>query len=115
VSESSPPDPGAPSDYTTIVEILAEFAEQGFVENFGVTRDGQIRCGACHAVEDPTGMHLHSLRRLEGASDPADMAAILALSCPHCGARGTAVVMYGPGATEEDLAVLAAVEDHRRD
>jgi hypothetical protein len=111
----TPGEPGAPSDETTMVEVLAELAEQGFVENFGVTRNGRIRCGACHTEEDPTGMHLHGLRRLEGASDPADMAAILSLVCPHCEAKGTAVVMFGPGASEEDLAVLEAVEDHRRD
>ncbi|MGH9243160.1 MAG: hypothetical protein ACRD29_02340 [Acidimicrobiales bacterium] len=111
----TPGEPGAPSDYTTMVEVLADLAADGFVENFTVTRDGKIRCGACRHVEDPTRMQLVDLRRLEGASDPDDEAAVLALVCGDCGARGATVVKYGPNATEEELAVLAAVEDHRRD
>ena len=46
------------------------------------------------------------LRRLEGASDPDDMLAVLALECPNCGLRGSLVLNYGPTATEEDAAVL---------
>lgn len=111
----TPGEAGAPSDYTTIVDVLAEFAEEGLVETFWVTADGQIRCGACHHLEDPATMQLVALRRFEGASDPDDEAAVLGLVCPECGARGTSVVKYGPGATEGELAVLRAVEDHRRD
>lgn len=109
----TPPEPGAPSDYTTLVDVLAEMAEDGFVENFGVTRDGRIRCSSCGHVEDPADMSMVAIRRLEGASDPDDMVAVLALVCRKCGARGTVVVKYGPGSTEEELAVLAAVEDDR--
>lgn len=75
-----------------------------------VTDGGGLRCGACRAVFEPSTMHLDRLRRLEGASDPADMQVVLALHCPHCGARGTAVVAYGPDASEDEAKVLLAVE-----
>jgi hypothetical protein len=115
VTESfTPPEPGSPSDYTTLVEVLAEFVADGFVENFGVTRDGRVHCGECGNIEDPAGMGMHQWRRLEGASDPDDMVAVLGLECCECHARGTLVIKYGPGSTEEELAVLAAVEDDRR-
>ncbi|MGH9116646.1 MAG: hypothetical protein ACRD0A_01835 [Acidimicrobiales bacterium] len=109
----TPPEPGAPSDYTTLVEILAELAEDGFVENFTVTPNGKIRCSRCGHVDDPADMSMVAIRRLEGASDPDDMVAALALVCPDCGAKGTVVVKYGPGSTEAEQAVLDAVEDDR--
>jgi hypothetical protein len=111
----TPGEPGAPSDYTTVVDVLAELAEAGYAGTLWVTDKGEIRCGECRHTADPTTMQLTGLRRLEGASDPDDEVAVLELICRSCGARGTSVVKYGPGATEGELRVLAAVEDHRRD
>ena len=34
----------------------------------------------------------------------------LDLVCPACGTRGTVVLGYGPSASQEDAAVLAALE-----
>jgi hypothetical protein len=109
----TPPEPGSPSDYTTVVDILAEMAADGYVENFGVTPDGRVRCSCCGEIDEPEDMLMHTLRRLEGASDPDDMVAVLALACRKCGAKGTVVLKFGPGSTEAELAVLAAVEDDR--
>jgi hypothetical protein len=109
----TPPEPGAPSDNTTLLEVLAELADDGFVENLTVTPSGQIRCPRCDHLDDPADMSMVAIRRLEGASDPDDMVAALALVCRNCGAKGTVVVKYGPGSTEEEQAVLDAVEDER--
>lgn len=50
---------------------------------------------------------MHSHRRLEGASDPDDMVAIVAISCPVCATQGTLSPQYGPmGHWEEDADVL---------
>ncbi len=57
---------------------------------------------------------MHALRRTEGASDPADMLAVVALCCPACDTRGTAVLNYGPEATVDDAEVLVGLEDERR-
>ena len=112
-SAFTPPEPGAPSDYTTLVEILTELADAGFVENFSVAPGGKIRCSCCGAIDEPADMSMVAIRRLEGASDPDDMVAALALVCRKCGAKGTVVVKYGPGSTEDEQAVLDAVVDDR--
>ena len=89
---------GAPSDNTTLVEIIDELRAKGYDRDVQVTGDGQLccrDCGHCVVAED---MELLELRRLEGASDPADMAAVLAVRCGGCGHSGVAVVRYGPEA-----------------
>ena len=58
---------------------------------------------------------MRSLRRLEGASDPDDMMAVVALECGVCGAAGTMVLGYGPSATAADSDVLRSLRDHRDD
>lgn len=113
MSAFTPGEPGAPSDYTTIVDVLNELADDGYGETFWVTEGGRLRCGACGHIADAAAIELVGLRRFEGASDPDDEAAVLVLVCPQCGARGTAVVKYPPGASESELAVLATVENHR--
>ena len=56
-------------------------------------------------------MPVHSLCRLEGASDPDDMAAVVALTCPNCQAKVVLVLKYGPDATAEEADVLLALPD----
>ena len=92
---------------------LEQLEEALYTADFGVTEEGRIRCGVCHHEVDPEGLDLTSLRRLEGASDPDDMQAVLALACPDCGARGTAVVHYGPDVGIGEARVLLAVVDER--
>jgi hypothetical protein len=104
---------GVPSDNTTLVAVLQGCAEEGFDGDFFVTEDAKIRCGACRHDAEPSGFELHGLRRLEGASDPADMAAVLCLVCPACGHRGTAVVRFGPESEPWEDDVLRIVEDLR--
>ncbi|CAN5821467.1 hypothetical protein BH24ACT3_BH24ACT3_00110 [soil metagenome] len=104
---------GVPSDNTTVVEVLAELVDAGFDAAMVMPEDGDVRCTVCGAVTGPEEQQLNGLRRLEGASDPADMQAVLALTCPACGARGTAVVAYGPGATPGEAQLLTTVDDHR--
>lgn len=106
------PIPGVPVD-RTLMGVLAGLLADGFETDMFVTATGKVRCGACRHDADPADLELHAIRRLEGASDPADEAAALALVCRVCGARGTAVVRYGPEAEPQDIAVLRAVEDLR--
>jgi hypothetical protein len=105
-------EPGVPTD-RTLVEVLADLAEEGFTEDVAVHDDGGLccrRCGHCVAAAD---MQLRTLRRIEGASDPADMAAVLGLECPACGTRGAAVVRFGPEAGPGDEVVLQHIDDRR--
>ena len=109
----TPTPAGVPSDNTTLVSVLAGVAADGFDGDFFVTDEARLRCGSCRSDLDPAEVVLHGLQRLEGASDPADMAAVLCLECPRCGVKGTAVVRYGPEAAPHEDDVLAAVDDHR--
>lgn len=74
-----------------------------------------VRCGRCASALDPRTVEMHSIRRLEGASDPADMVAVVATTCPVCGSDGTLVVSYGPMASAVDAEVLLAMRDRRSD
>ena len=49
------------------------------------------------------------LCRVEGASDPDDMAIVVALTCPHCSTCDTMVLKYGPEASGADGDVLIAL------
>jgi hypothetical protein len=107
------PEPGAPSDNTTLVEILEALRTDGYDGDFDVRDGAVLRCRQCGAELPAATVGAERIRRLEGASDPADMAAVLALRCTECGTRGTAVVRFGPEADEADAAVLSALDDAR--
>jgi hypothetical protein len=98
----------------TLTEVLAELTKAGYVADFFVDEDdGQVCCGSCRACQPPESLQLDGLRRIEGASDPADMAAVLALTCPSCGTKGTAIVRFGPEASAGDAIVLQHLDDAR--
>jgi hypothetical protein len=105
--------PGAPGDNTTLVEVLKDFEDAGWTTAFEVLEDGSVRCGTCQVVTAPSSLEIHSLRRLEGASDPDDMLAVLAVRCPSCGGRGVIVVNFGPEMTEGQVRLMHEAEDRR--
>ena len=105
-----------PSDHTTLQAVLAGSAGEGFVGVFElVGEDGDLRCADCSSVVTASNVPVHSIRRLEGASDPADMLAVCAITCPSCGSRGAVVVHYGPMASVEEAEFLSRARDHRSD
>jgi hypothetical protein len=111
--DQNPAIPGQPTGASTILEALEHLRAQGFDRDMFVTVDAMVRCGSCHQDTAPADLDLLALVRLEGVSDPADEAAVLALTCRLCGARGTAVLRYGPEAEPQEDVVLRAVEDRR--
>lgn len=107
-------DPSAPTpDGRTLLEVLAELKGAGFEHDMFITPEAKVRCGTCHHDADVTELVLHGIRRLEGVSDPADEAAVLALECKVCGMRGTAIARYGPAAEPQDAIILRSIEDQR--
>lgn len=109
-------DIGGPSDNTTLAAVLGQFADAGFVGEFEVAGGGtSLRCLTCDEETPATEIPRHSVRRLEGASDPADMAAVAAVTCPKCDARGTIVLPFGPNASASEALVLAELKDARSD
>jgi hypothetical protein len=99
----------------TITEVLEGYASGGFASSFIVTDDAGLECAECGSVSPPEEFTMSSLRRLEGMSDPADMVAVVAVTCPVCGARGTTILGFGPNATEQDSDVLKDLRDARDD
>lgn len=98
--------PGAPAD-VTLVQVLHELADAGYdTDVFVEEPDGLLICARCQTSTRPRDAAVQSMRRLEGASDPADMAAVLAVRCRGCGAGGTAVLRFGPEASPGEAAVL---------
>ena len=106
---------GQPTDETTLTAVLAGYEAAGFVAQLAATDDGRVHCYSCGDDAAPSLVELHSLRRLEGASDPADMLAVAAVSCPSCGEKGVLVLNYGPDTTPGESDVLIGLEDRRND
>lgn len=105
----------APSDETTLTAVLSSYETAGFDAQLAATDDGQVHCYSCGVSADPAQVELHSLRRLEGASDPSDMLAVAAVICPACDVRGVLVLSFGPDSTRGEADVLVALEDRRAD
>ena len=101
---------GFASEARSLSEILAMYEAEGFTDQLGVRPGGRIICFSCRHEAAAEDFELVSLSRLEGASDPDDMLAVVALRCPSCGAKGTLVLNYGPEATEDDVDVLRRLE-----
>ena len=104
-----------PGDETTMTDVLEGYARGGFDSSFIVTDDSELECVECGIASSPSTVSMSSLRRLEGASNPDDMVAVVAITCPSCGARGTAVLGFGPIATMQDSEVLKGLKDDRSD
>jgi hypothetical protein len=105
--------PGVPGDNTTMSLIIRDYEAAGFDAPMDIGDGGSVGCDVCGTSTPPGEIVLHSLRRVEGASDPADMAAVAAVECPSCGARGVVVARFGPEASPDDAAFLLGVRDRR--
>jgi len=117
MSNAAAPTPkhGAPSDHTTMIEVLDGYHQSGYTADFSPEDGAQVRCGHCQTASAASTYPIRSLRRLEGASDPDDMIAVIASACPVCGADGTLVLGFGPTASGTDADVMQALDDRRDD
>ena len=97
----------------TLLDVLARFTKQGWSSQFATRGGGGVECESCRHTMPASDVPVLELRRLEGASDPDDMLAVVAVECSNCGLRGSLVLTYGPTATEEDAAVLLGLGDER--
>lgn len=101
------------SDYTTLADVVAAFEADGYTGQMAPREGALVVCFTCREESPADEVRLAALRRTEGASDPADMAAVAAVECPNCSAKGTLVLHFGPDATPEEDEVLAALGDER--
>ena len=102
-----------PSDNTSLTAVLAGYEDSGFDGSFSPLSDETIECHSCGSIRAAAQFTMASLRRLEGASDPDDMIAVVAVTCPKCAAKGALVLGYGPMASAEDSDILAVLNDGR--
>jgi hypothetical protein len=104
-----------PSDNTSLTSVLAGLAADGFTGSLRAVEGGNLHCDACDGVRPASTFEVLSIRRLEGASEPDEMMSVVAAVCPRCGARGVAVLGYGPSASADDAdasVALASVPEH---
>jgi hypothetical protein len=97
---------GVARDAETLLDVLGRFTQLGWSSQFAARAGGCVECESCRTSTAAGDVPVLELRRLEGASDPDDMLAVVAVECANCGLRGSLVLNYGPTATEEDAAVL---------
>lgn len=107
----SPTPAGAPSDYDTLRQVLDDLASRGWTDDAVACEGGTVKFRSC-GHEAPAGdIRVDRMRRMEGASDPDDLLAVVAACCPECEAHGVLVVHYGPTAGAADADVLAALPE----
>ncbi len=107
MANESEDDQQAAAGGATLLETVAKLEAHGY-EGQVIVEEGQLKCITCSTSFDPAAVEADDLRRVEGASDPADMAAVVGITCPNCSTKGTVVLRYGPEADPDDQAVLAA-------
>ncbi len=97
----------------SLVEVLRDLESAGFTADLAARDGEQVHCGACDETSAATDFALGPLQRTEGESDPADMSAVVGLTCPRCGEKGVLILRYGPEADPADAGVMAALEAAR--
>ena len=98
----------------SITEALSALEPKGYTGQF-VPRVADesitMRCTTCNELYDPSLLQTGDVLRVEGPSEPDEMAVVIGATCPKCGAKGTLTLSYGPTASVEDSAVLDALPD----
>ena len=102
---------GAPSDNTTLQAVLDAYAAEGFADSYDIGEDGRLTHRPTGEAEDLDDLEVVRLRRLEGASDPADMMLVVAVRSRHGGRQGVVLTPFGPNASEAQADVLARWQD----
>ena len=93
---------GVPSDNATISGAVSSLDEEGFDGQFVPEENASLSCSQCGASIAAERLDVRYRRRFEGASDPDDMAMMIAAICPSCSGGGTFVLGYGINASALD-------------
>jgi hypothetical protein len=89
--------------------VTSDLAERGWAEQATPLEDGLVRCENCHQTTPADEVAVDQVCRVEGASDPDDMAIVVALTCAHCDSHDSLVLKYGPEASAADADVLTGL------
>ncbi|HMR95948.1 MAG TPA: hypothetical protein PKE05_10440 [Microthrixaceae bacterium] len=90
----------------SLAQTVDDLSARGWDAEFAAVEGGLLTCGLCGDTLSPTEVHIDSVYRFEGQSDPDDQAAVFALTC-HCGCRGIYVIAYGPSMSGADADVVS--------
>jgi len=111
--------PGVPKGASQLIDVLRLAEANGFAAQFEVAADASghegLWCPNCEVESSASSFERAWSLRLEGASDPADMLHVSALTCPSCGAGGVFVSPFGPAASERQASVLRTLPEAERD
>ena len=102
--------PEEPSD-VTITSVLDAYRADGYDVEYAVEND--VLVDASGREIDPADVVVESMRRLEGASDPADNLVVAAITTRDGKERGTVILRFGPEASEAEAFLLQASHDRR--
>lgn len=110
-TQSSKPESATTDDVSgrTQSEVEGDLGEQGYSGQFGAREGGQVLCFSCRHEFPALELDATDASRVEGESDPADMAIVVPVTCPVCGVSGSLSLQYGPGAGEAESEVVAAL------
>ncbi len=90
-------------------DVVEKLEGDGFTGQFGARSGGKVLCFTCREEFAADAIDADEIRRLEGASDPAEESMTVPVTCPECATSGTLVLAYGPQAGEADADVMAAL------
>lgn len=88
---------------------VAELEQEGYEGQFAGRPGGKVLCFSCGLLQPAVPGVVEGLLRVEGASNPGSMAAVVAMRCPACGVKGTLVLPYGAGMDAAEGEVLRAL------
>jgi len=103
-------DPDPTAGDTPLSNVTTSLDQTHGDGQFGVVEQAQLRCFTCRETFPATEISADRLTRLEGASDPSDMVAVIPVTCPHCGTSGSLVLNYGAEASADEADVLLAMD-----
>jgi len=95
----------------TVLDAVNLLESEGFGASFSIGPDG-VHCSACGSDHLADAADVVRVYRFEGPSDPDEEAVVYALQCPVCGAKGSLVSAFGPGA-DPDVADRLVMLDAR--
>ena len=96
-----------PSSLTSVLRLLAG---RGWTATLIAEDGGLLRCDTCNGTVAAKDLRPVAFRRLEGASDPADMMLVAAVRCPCCGCADVLTLGYGPNADERSADILVDLD-----
>ena len=96
-------------DYDTVVEALNALKKQGYKDDINL-KEGRIWCNAKEMNSDPADFIIDEVFRFEGITDPADEAAVYAISSDKHNVKGVFVAAFGHYADRKSTEVLNKIK-----